>query len=459
MNVLWKPQKKQRQFLERSEYEVLYGGAAGGGKSDALIAEAVRQVHIPHYRGIIFRKTMPQCRELIERSQMLYSRAFPGAVFNSAAHQWTFPSGAVVLFASMPHEQSRFNYQGQQFDFIGFDELTHFTWEEYSYLMSRNRPSGPDTRCYIRATCNPGGIGHAWVKARFIEGKQPFQTYYEEHNVHGKIYRRSRTFIPSTVFDNQILLRNDPEYVANLAMMPDSERRALLEGDWNSFSGQVFSEFCDNAEGYRNRRYTHVIEPFEIPDGWRRYRSFDFGYSKPFAVQWWAVDYDGRVYLYRQYYGCTDTPNTGLKMEPSAIARKIREIEDVYEKGHKIIGVADPAIWDTSRGTDGTIITMFEREGIYFERGNHARIAGKMQLHYRLRFDEEGFPMLYVFRTCKPFLRTIPALIYDSVNPEDIDTQLEDHDYDACRYFLMMNPLSPKPTRESCQQEFNPLDL
>lgn len=456
-NILWSPQEKQRLFLERSEYEVLYGGAAGGGKSDALIAEALRQVHIPHYRAIIFRKTMPECREMIDRSLTLYPRAFPGASFNGSSHQWTFPSGATVLFASMPHEQDRLKYQGQQFDFIGFDELTHFTWQEYSYLMSRNRPSGEKTRCYIRATCNPGGVGHAWVKARFIEGKEPFHTYYEEHTVHGRTYRRSRAFIPATVFDNAILLKNDPNYVGNLAMLPDSERRALLEGDWNSFSGQVFSEFRDNPEGYRSRRYTHVIEPFDIPDGWRRYRSFDFGYSRPFAVQWWAVDYDGRVYLYRQYYGCTDTPNTGLKMEPSAIARKIREIEDAQEAEHKIIGVADPAIWDTSRGTDGTIITMFEREGIYFEKGNNARIAGKMQLHYRFRFDEEGLPMLYVFRNCKPFLRTVPSLVYDSANPEDINTQMEDHDYDACRYFLMMNPLSPQLPKKRVR-EFNPLE-
>lgn len=459
MKVLWTPQKKQTAFLERGEDEVLYGGAAGGGKSDALIAEALRQVHIPNYRGIIFRKTITECRELIDRSQALYKSAFPRAKFNSTKHIWTFPSGAAIVFASIPHSGDKFKYQGQQFDFIGFDELTHFTWEEYSYLISRNRPSGADTRCYVRATCNPGGIGHAWVKKRFIEGKEPFKTYYEEYTVNGMKYKRSRAFIPATVFDNEILLENDPDYIANLALQPDNERRALLEGDWNSFSGQVFSEFRDNSEGYKSRRYTHVIEPFEIPDGWRRYRSFDFGYSKPFAVQWWAIDYDGRAYLYRQYYGCTDSPNTGLKLEPSIIARRIREIENEYEQGRRVCGVADPAIWDASRGSDGTIINMFEREGIFFEKGNNARLAGKMQLHYRLRFDDEGLPMLYVFRTCKPFIRTIPALIYDNTNPEDIDTQVEDHDYDACRYFLMMNPLASQKKKKQIDMEFNPLDL
>jgi hypothetical protein len=454
---LWKPQKKQEIFLSRFEDEALYGGAAGGGKSDALLAEALRQVHIGSYRGLLLRKTFPECRELIDRSHQMYKTAFPNAVYSASSHVWTFASGAKIYFGSMQHPDDKVKYQGQQYDFIGFDELTHFTWGEYSYLFSRNRPSGKGTRCYIRATCNPGGVGHGWVKERFIEGKEPLKTYYETVTVQGKTYRRSRVFVPSTVFDNQILLENHPDYIASLAILPESEKRALLYGDWNSFNGQVFSEFRNCPEN--GRTYTHVIKPFEIPEGWRRWRSFDFGYSRPFAVQWWAVDYDGRAYLYRQLYGCTDTPNTGVRWEPVKIAEKIREIEEEEEKGHNIYGVADPSIWDTSRGTDGTIITMFERKGVYFEKGNNARVAGKMQLHYRLRFDSEGYPMLYVFDTCKPFLRTIGSLVHDSVNPEDIDTRQEDHDYDACRYFLMTNPITPKPFKKEREPQFNPLNL
>lgn len=456
--IIWRPQKRQAEFMERWEDEALYGGAAGGGKTDALLAEALRQVHIPHYRGILLRKTYPECSELVDRSSQLYPAAFPGAKYNGQTHCWTFPSGAKIYFGSMQHKQDRLKYQGKHYDFIGFDELTHFSWEEYSYLFSRNRPGGPGTRCYIRATCNPGGIGHAWVKERFIAGKEPNRTHWETVNIGGKEYRKSRIFIPSTVFDNQILLQNDPRYVASLSMLPEQERKALLYGDWDSFSGQVFAEFRNNPAGYENRRWTHVIKPFEIPKSWRRYRSFDFGYSRPFSVGWWAVDHDGRVYRYRELYGCTGDPNTGLRWSPRKISEKIREIEDKYEKGNTIFGIADPSVWDASRGEEGSIIRMMEEAGVYFDPADNTRIAGKMQLHYRLSFDDEGLPMLYVFDTCRDFLRTVPALVYDPLDCEDVDTSAEDHIYDETRYFLMCDPIpAPKPKAVEPIPLFHPL--
>ena len=171
--IVWKPQPRQLEFMRRPEPEALYGGAAGGGKSDALLIEALRQVHIPHYRALILRKTYPQLSDLVDKSQMYYRRAFPEAQYNATSHVWVFPSGAKIWFGSMQYTKDRTNYQGKAYDFIGFDELTHFEWDEYSYMMSRNRPTGPGTRVYMRATTNPGGIGHGWVKARFITPAPP----------------------------------------------------------------------------------------------------------------------------------------------------------------------------------------------------------------------------------------------------------------------------------------------
>ncbi len=462
--IVWKPQPRQAEFMSRNEYEVLYGGAAGGGKSDAIIAEALRQVDNPNYRAIIFRKTYPQCRELIIKSIRIYSAAYPRAVYNGSEHYWRFPSGAKIYFGSMPNSTSFLNYQGLSYSYIAFDELTHFTQEEYEYMISRNRADGEGLRVYIRATANPGGIGHGWVKERFITASPPNVPYTVSSDVTDGSGRRisvsrSRIFIPSSVFDNAALLKNDPGYIANLALLPEAKKKALLYGDWDSYEGQVFTEFRDNPDGYDTHIDTNVINPFPIPRSWRRYRAFDFGYSRPFAVQWWAVDHDGRAYLYRQLYGCTGTPNTGLKLEPRAIAHRIREIEDSLEAGNRITGIADPAIWDESRGRDGTIISMFEDEGVFFEKGRHDRLSGKMQCHYRFARDENGRAMAYVFNTCRPFLRTVPNLTYDENNVEDVNTQCEDHDYDAMRYFFMANPIAPPlPEHRHSVRLFNPLD-
>ncbi len=270
-------------MMERPEYEGFYGGAAGGGKTDFLLIEALRQVHIPHYTAIVFRKTYPQLSEIIDRSRYLYKAAFPKAKYNESKHVWIFPSGAKIYFGNMTRVADRTNYQGKHYDFIGFDELTHFTWEEYNYMYSRNRPSGPGTRVYRRATGNPGGIGHGWVKQYFVKAGPPMQPIKTEVEIIGPdrkpiILSRKKIFVPSSVFDNQKLLENDPNYLANLAMMDEQDRDALLYGNWDSFTGQVFMEWRDDPEGYQSQRFTHVIEDFDIPQSWRIYRGFDFGY-------------------------------------------------------------------------------------------------------------------------------------------------------------------------------------
>ena len=461
--IIWQPQPKQAEFMSRPEYECLYGGAAGGGKSDALLAEALRQVEVPNYRGLILRRTFPQLEALITRSRELYPLAFPKARYNTTAHMWLFPKGARIFFGSMQYEHNKYDYQGKPYDFIAFDELTHFSQSQYEYLKSRNRPTGPGTRVYMRATANPGGVGHGWVKARFITPAQPMRTIWEEREVRtpdgGTItVRRDRVFVPSTVFDNQALLANDPNYLATLAMRPEAERNALLYGDWNSFEGQFFSEWSDLPEHYADRIGTHVIDPFEIPAGWQIYRSFDFGSSRPFSVGWWAVDYEGRLYRILELYGCTDTPNTGVRWHPGKIFAEVARIEREHRwlKGKKILGVADPSIWDGSRGV--SVAEMAAREGIYFERGVNDRIPGWQQVHYRLDFDERGVPRMYFFRTCKAAVRTLPALVYDEVKVEDLNTDGEDHVADEVRYMCMTHPVKPLMPRDDKARVYNPLD-
>lgn len=462
-NVVWQPQPRQLEFMRRPEDEALYGGSAGGGKSDALVIEATRQVHIPHYKALILRKTYPQLTELIEKSLRYYPTAFPNARYNASEHTWYFPSGAKIVFGSMQHSKDKLNYQGKAYDFIAFDELTHFTYEEYIYLSSRNRANGPGTRVYMRASANPGGIGHGWVKERFITAAEPMTTIWEsvklEHDGKVDVRHRSRIFVPSSVFDNKILLENDPDYLTRLASMPEAERKALLYGDWDSYSGQFFAEWRDKPEHYDDRQWTHVINPFNIPDHWKIYRSFDWGYNKPFSCGWWAIDTDGVAYRILELYGCTKTPNEGLKWTANQVFEEIHRIENEHEwlSGKRINGVADPAIFAADGGE--SLAETAQKCKVYFTPGDHQRIPGWMQMHYRLAFDENGYPMMYIFKNCKAFIRTVPALIFDDHKVEDLDTEGEDHIADETRYFCMSRPIKPRVAVKPDDYGKNPLNI
>lgn len=462
--TVWEPQPRQREFLARSEYEAFYGGAAGGGKSECLVIEPLRQVEIPHFRGLLLRKTYPELTELIEKSLKYYKRAYPTAKYNDSKHVWRFPSGASIRFGNLQRNTDLEKYQGQAFDFIGFDELTHFTYDLYIYLMSRNRPNGPGTRAYIRGTGNPGGIGHAWVKERFVTAAPPLTPITDKREIilpGGKILTQTfkRVFVPSSVFDNKILMENDPNYIGKLASLPPKERDALLYGDWNTFSGQVFTEFKDDPDHYKDGYYTHVIRPFAIPKHWRIVRSFDWGYSKPFSVGWWAIDTEGCYYRVQELYGCqTDRPNTGVQWDVGTIADKILEMEraDANLNGHSIVGVADPSIFASDRGE--SIASIMGRRGVYFDPADNERLAGKLQLHHRLVFRPNGQPLIQIFNWCRHFIRTFPSLVYDDKKVEDINTESEDHIYDETRYAVMMNQITAPIRVPPEPKPYNPFD-
>lgn len=466
----WFPLYKQWLMMCHTEDEGFYGGAAGGGKTDYLVMEAASQYKIPEYKGIIFRRTYKQLQEVQDKCEQYYPKIDKKARYNGTNHCWTFSSGAKVYLGAMQYEKDKYKYQGQQYDFIGFDELTHFTMSQYEYMRSRNRGKSKETVKYMRSTGNPGGIGHGWVKQYFINAGPPMEPINTDVRVlkpDGTVYskRITKVFIPSKVWDNEHMLENNENYVANLATMNEQDKKALLDGDWDIFSGQVFTEFRDNSDGYTTRRLTHVIPPFKIPAYWNIYRGFDWGYSKPFSVGWYAVDTDGNIFRIAELYGCQRNaageaiPDTGVKWDAGRIARKIKEIETYDEniKGHRIVGIGDPAIFQEDNGS--SIASIMAREGVYFQPADHTRIPGKMQCHYRLAFDENGYAKFAVFNTCRDFIRTIPTLVYDETHVEDIDTKQEDHIYDEWRYIMMANPMTAPRRIEKHIPAFDPLNM
>ena len=426
--IAWEPNPgPQSEFLARGEFEVLYGGAAGGGKSDALIVEALRQIKYPSYKGIIFRRTLPEAQELIDKSKLIYPQFDPLCKWQEQKKEWHFSRGSVVRFRYLEHVGDETRYQGHEYQYIAFDELTHFMEKQYLYMQSRCRTSDPNIRCYIRAATNPGGPGHQWVKSRFIDIAKPGKTYIDPET------GLSRAFIPAKVQDNPKLVQADPLYVRRLEALPEAERRALLDGDWDVFSGQVFNEF-------RARR--HIIHPFEIPDSWTRFVCMDWGFSKPYAVYWCAVDFDNVAYVYRELYGCKKgMPDTGTQETAREVAIHVKEIETPVETTS--YRVADPAIWSKT-GHDGPSIgEAFGEVGIHWARADNDRLQGKQQFHLRLRGYSEEQPGLKIFSTCEHLIRTLPALCYDDKKVEDVDTTQEDHAYDALRYGLMSRPFQP----------------
>lgn len=448
------PNEKQALFLTDTHKYIGFGGARGGGKSWAVRVKAVLLcLNYPGIKVMIIRRTYPELQEnhIIPLCEMLHCHAEDRtqrvASYNDSKKHITFPNGSRILFRYCDNEKDAERFQGTEVDVLFVDEATHQSEEKMDKLSACVRGvNGYPKRIYY--TCNPGGVGHAWVKRLFVDRQYKPGENPDDYS-----------FIRSLVRDNLALMQADPEYVRKLEALPPKLRKAWLDGDWDIYEGQFFEEFADRPEHYIDRQWTHVIEPFEIPDGWRIYRSFDWGYAKPFSCAWWAVDYDGVVYRILELYGCTDTPNEGVKWTPERVFAEIHRIENEHRwlRGKTIQGVADPAIWDAETGE--SIADVAARYRVYFDKGDHARLPGWMQVHYRLYFDDNGYPMMYVFKNCKAFIRTMPLLQYDEHRVEDLDTDGEDHVADEVRYFLMTRPIKPRKAPLPEAKQADPLKM
>ena len=461
------PSEKQKEFLMDRHKHIGYGGARGGGKSHAVRMKAVGLgFRYPGIKMAIVRRTYPELmRNHVEPLKKILSVGHPdksrqAAVYNKTERVMTLLSGSTISFMYCDNERQLERFQGLEIDVLFIDEATQYDelWLKKMVACVRG-VNGFPKRVYY--TCNPGGRGHAYIKRIFIDRRYMTGENPEEYS-----------FIKALVTDNKALMETNPDYKRQLEALPPKLRAAWLDGDWNIFEGQFFEEFLEEPpaavaqecglsveELKEQRRWTHVIEPFDVPRQWTVFRSFDWGYSKPFSCAWWAVDFEGCMYRILELYGCTQTPNEGVKWEPNKVFAKVREIETTHPwlAGRDIGGVADPAIWDSSTGV--SIEEVAAKQGVYFSKADNARIPGWMQMHYRMAFDENGYPMLYVFENCKAFIRTIPLLVYDDVNVEDLDTDMEDHVADESRYACMSRPISPRMPQEAGKIEDDPLNM
>jgi len=442
VTVAFTPTEKQKEFLRATEFEVLYGGAAGGGKSYAMIADPMRYFHNPNFNGLLLRRTNDELRELIRETQKMYPKVFAGAQWQEQKSRWKFPSGAELWMSYLDRDDDVMRYVGQSFTWIGIDELTQYpTPKAYFVLRSRLRTSDPELKkCLsMRCTTNPGGPGHGWVKKLFIDPAVPGDSFwatdldgevlvYPEDDPHtppelaGKPLHK-RIFIPSYLSDNPHL---GEEYRRNLLSLPEDERRKLLYGDWSVVEGAAFSEW--------QPKY-HVVKSHEIPHDWLRFRSADFGYSSYSAVLWFAIEPGtGILHVYRELYV---SKKTGAELADLILT---------MEQNERVsYGVLDSSVWH-QRGHNGPSIAeeMIAR-GCRWRQADRtagSRIAGKNRLHELLKIDPYlERPAIVFHDKCRQVIADLPMIPKDPDGGEDIDDKYaSDHSYDALRYGIMSRP-------------------
>ena len=420
-NVVFHPNEgPQTEFLAADEKDVLYGGAAGGGKSYAMLVDPLRYAHRKAHRALILRRSMPELRELIDKSRELYPQAFPGCKFREVEKVWNFPSGAKIEFGFLERDADVYRYQGQAYSWIGFDEITHLPTEfGWNYLASRLRTTDPEIKTYLRCTANPGGIGASWVKKRYVDAYTPNESFLGGDGL-------TRKFIPARLTDNPYL-SEDGVYEQMLMSLPPVQRRQLLEGNWDINEGAAFVEFDPDM---------HIVTPFQIPLTWERIKGIDYGYASESACIWGAVDRtDGTLIIYRELY------RKGLTGEDLGAIITEMEIEDPFS----VSGVLDTAAWARTGTTGPTVGESLVRQGHKLRRADKNRIQGKIQIHEYLKVQPSGRPRLQIFNTCPNLIKELQSIPLDKRNPEDVDTHAADHAYDALRYLIMSRPRINNP--------------
>lgn len=450
--IAWKPQPGPQQLLMVCPYEeIFYGGARGGGKTSGLLGHWIKHQARwgAHARGIIFRRTLDELEEVMEQSEALFPKI--GGRYIVGKKTWLFPNTAKLLFRFIESDMLVRKYQGRAYTWMGMEEVTNWASEDViDRLKGSLRSGNASIQCQWVGTGNPGGVGHNWVKARFIDPMPPMTPYRDPKT--GII----RIFIPAKLIDNKILMANDPGYVNRLRSSgPEWLVKAWLDGNWNIVAGGMFDDVW-SAE-------THILKPFIIPKNWVIERSFDWGSSKPFSVGWWATANGEQVPGQRhfapgtkiriaEYYGWNGIPNKGIVIDTRAsntiksdvdVARKIKEIEAQMKReyGYQIQqGPADPSIFTVINGQ--SIASIYSKEGISFKpaaTGPGSRVSGWALMRTMLsaakqpRMEDPG---LFVFDTCRQFIRTVPVLPRDMTKVDDVDTDAEDHIGDETRYAL-----------------------
>lgn len=438
-NIVWKPHPgSQELFLSCPFFECLYDGTRGPGKTDALLmdfAQHVGQGWGEDMKGVIFRKTYKQLSDIILKSLKWFKRIFPDAKYNGSEYTWTFKTGERLFLRYLRRPEDYYEYHGHSFCFVAFEELTGWATSDcYDLMKSCCRSDRPGIPKKYRATCNSYGVGHNWVKAYFIDPAPagvPVPTSKGRHKV--RIFGRLK--------ENLTLMKADPFYIDELRNIQDeNKRKAWLEGSWDIIAGGAFSDLWQAD--------VHIIRRFEIPRTWSVFRSFDWGSSRPFSVGWWGVS-DGRMFpagtmvRLHEWYGCTEKANTGLNMSNAEIGRKINEISDErFGKNRVQPGPADPSIFTESGGK-----SIAEQMDIPWERGNNrpgSRIAGVELFREMLltsadtdKILPDKVPAFFVTEDCRDFIRLIPNMPRSEKNPDDVDTDSEDHIWDETRYAIL----------------------